>query len=423
MTEPIDLLPLLRSRLGEVSSPRLAERRVTITLTSAGRTTWTVDLDHGFAVARYGRPPRPDLTVHAPISVLADVISGRRSAASAFLAGSLTVRGDLSLALELDGLFPPPTASRSRWSRRPRSEQRDAATPRIRTGTVDAVGVPTFYIEAGPPHAPPLVLLHGLAATNASMLPLLEAFAPTHRVLAPDFPGHGGTPAASGSYAPERLAEWLETFLAATRATSERSAVLIGNSLGGRVAIEIALEHPEAVSGIVLLSPAVAFRRVRHFEPFVRLVRDEVATIKLPMPRPMVIRGLRSLFADSDALPEAWYDAAADEFLRVWGTRGSRYAMFSALRHIYLDQPFGESGFWDRLGGLTPPALFIWGKQDVLVTSNSSRYVTELLPNARSVVLDNCGHIPQFEQRERTNELIAEFLAGLTANRAPAQRR
>ena len=81
------------------------------------------------------------------------------------------------------------------------------------------------------------------------------------------------------------------------------------------------------------------------------------------------------------------------------GTRANRLATFSALRHIYLDEPFGDSGFWDRLPGLQPPALFLWGDRDVLVPAGFGRFVTEALPNARSVVLTTAGTYPSSSTR------------------------
>jgi len=143
-------------------------------------------------------------------------------------------------------------------------------------------------------------------------------------------------------------------------------------------------------------------------------VPDEIAALPVRVPRRMALRGLRGLFADPTCLPDAWYEAAIDEFVRVVSVRQNRLAIFSALRNIYLDEPFGESGFWDRLPTLKPPALFVWGDRDVLVPSGFARFVDEALPAGESVVLSACGHVPQFEQREQTVELVRDFLAGLS---------
>ncbi|HKC26730.1 MAG TPA: alpha/beta hydrolase, partial [Jatrophihabitans sp.] len=176
---------------------------------------------------------------------------------------------------------------------------------------------------------------------------------------------------------------------------------------------EAALNSPHEVRGLVLLCPAVAFRKLRQLVPFVRILPDELAALPVRIPRRMAMRGVRGLFADASRLPDTWYDAAIDEFVRVLSIRPNRLAIFSALRHIYLDEPFGEAGFWDRLPALEPPALFVWGQRDVLVPAAFARFVAEALPNGRSVVLPDCGHVPQFEHPERTGSLVRDFLAGL----------
>jgi pimeloyl-ACP methyl ester carboxylesterase len=167
------------------------------------------------------------------------------------------------------------------------------------------------------------------------------------------------------------------------------------------------------VRGLVLLCPAVAFRKLRQFVPLVRLVPDQLASLPLHLPRGVATRGLRNLFADPSRLPPTWYDSAIDEFARVLGIRANRLATFSALRHVYLDEPFGGSGFWDRLPELKPPALFLWGDRDVLVPAAFARWVHEALPEARSIVLDDCGHVPQFEHPELTVQYAMEFIDSL----------
>ena len=389
-----DLLPLLNERLFGLYSPLLADTTATILLTAGGMANWTVDVDRGRASARRGGPPAPTTTVQAPLGILNEVVSGTRSGVHAFLSGDLTVRGNLALALQLDGLFPGPADDLNRTT----------------TRSVRAGGIETFYLESGPPDAPPIVLVHGLGATNASMLPLIPPLSHHYRVLAPDLPGHGGTQATGARHAATYLGQWLAAFL---RETCDQPAVLVGNSLGGRTSLQTAFDTPELVRGLVLLCPAVAFRKLRQFVPFVRLVRDEVAAVPLRIPRGMAVRGLRGMFADPSRLPPAWYESAVDEFLRVLALRPNRLATFSAMRHIYLDKPFGEDGFWNRLPGLVPPALFLWGDRDVLVPSGFSRFVSAALPSAESVVIEDCGHVPQFEHPELTARLTAEFIAAL----------
>ena len=390
-----DLLPLLRDRLIGLYSPLLADTTATILFTAGGLATWTVDIDRGRASARVGAPAAPTTTVRASLPVLTAVVSGRRSGIEAFLAGDLTVRGNLALALQLDGLFPGDPTDDSRTI----------------TRSVHADGIETFYLESGPHDAPPVVLVHGLSATNASMLPMIPALAQSYRVLAPDLPGHGGTQATTSPHRAAYLGKWLAAFL---RETCSEPAVLVGNSLGGRTSLEAALTSPYEVRGLVLLCPAVAFRKLRQLVPFVRIVPDELASLPVHIPRRMAMRGLRNLFSDPSRLPQAWYEAAIDEFIRVISIRANRLATFSALRHIYLDEPFGESGFWDRLPQLRPPALFVWGDRDVLVPAGFARFVSDALPTAESVVLQDCGHVPQFEYPERTAQLTREFIEALT---------
>jgi pimeloyl-ACP methyl ester carboxylesterase len=391
-----DLLPLLRRRLLGLYSPLLADTTATILFTAGGLATWTVDVEQGRMSARRGSPHTATTTVRASLPVLHDVVAGTRSGVEAFLAGDLTVRGNLALALQLDGLFPGDPDDDSRTY----------------TRSVRAGGIETFYLESGPPTAPPVVLVHGLSATNASMLPLIPPLSGRYRVLAPDLPGHGGTQAPATAYGASYLGRWLTAFL---RETCDEPAVLVGNSLGGRTALQTALDSPDLVRGLVLLCPAVAFRKNRQFVPFVRLVPDGLVTLPLKLPRAVALRGLRSLFADPSRLPADWYDSAIDEFARVLGMRANRLATFSALRHVYLDEPFGDTGFWDRLPSLQAPALFLWGDRDVLVPSGFGRFVSEALPHAKSIVLDDCGHVPQFEHPELTARFTTDFIETLAS--------
>ena len=391
-----DLDALLHSRLRRGLSGTVLERRCgDIVLDAVDSGVWTVHLANGKGAVRRGAAPDPALVVHGSAAVLADVVSGRESGVTAFLDGRLVVRGDLSLALHLDGLFP---------------DTCDRPDHFATAKQITAMGVRTSYLEAGPRAAPPVLLLHGLGATNASMLPLLDDLAVDHRVLAPDLPGFGASAAPKGPYNPAWFAAWVEAFQSVT---ASRGAILIGNSLGGRISLECGLAHPKSVRGLVLITPSPAFRRLRQYVPLVRLVTPELARLPLPIPHRLVVAGIRVMFSEPDRLEPEWYDAAADEVVRVLSNRAHRVAFFSCARQIYLEDAYGKKGFWQRLPGLLPPALFLWGDHDRLVPSSFSRHVSDALPTAGSVVLEDCGHVPQFEHPETTMLMIRGFLEQL----------
>ena len=391
----LDTVLAMRLRRSLAGTP-LAARRATIVLDGGEAGVWTVDIGDGRGRARRGSTPDPTLLVHGSASELADVVSGRTSGVHAFLDGRITVRGDLALWLQLDSLL---------------EDSDDPSAPRGRE-TV-AMGVRTAYLEAGPPDAPPVVLLHGLGATNASMLPVLGDLARDHRVLAPDNPGFGASAAPSSPYTSAWFAAWLEAFQGAT---GSRGAVLVGNSLGGRIAIEAGLAHPRSVRAIVLLAPSPAFRSIRAFVPLVRLLPARVAGLPVPalsLTHSVVVESIRSMMSVPARMPQAWYDAAADEAVRVLRSPAHRVALLSCARQIYLEEAYGRDGFWARLPGLMPPTLFVWGDRDRLVPASFARHVADALPEAGSVVMEDCGHVPQFEHPAETMSLVRGFLSGL----------
>jgi pimeloyl-ACP methyl ester carboxylesterase len=356
--------------------------------------SWTLRLDDGAVGLDRGAPPNADCTVRTDPHTLTEVLNGELSGVQAFLDGRLIVRGNLALALLVDGAFDV--------------GERPASFPSARF--VDAAGVRTAYLDAGPRDAPPVLLLHGLGATNASMLPLLPELARDHRVVAPDLPGFGASAAPWWAYTFDDLARWLFAFQEATATTG---AVLVGNSLGGRVAIEAALLMPADVPGLVLLCPSPAFRRIRQFVPLVRMLHHDLSVVPMVFAHRFVVRVVRWMFSRPERLPAEWYDAAADEFQRVMRSVAHRRAFFACLRQIYLEEAHGERGFWDRLGSLHTPSLFIWGERDRLVPAGFERHVVAAVPGAHSVMLRDCGHVPQYEFADQTRALVRRFLRSL----------
>ena len=278
----------------------------------------SVRLRHG-RIGLFGN--RASTTLVGARETLETILRGEQSGIEAFLDGRVRVRGNIALALQLEGLF----ATKARPARFPR--------PR----TIRAAGVDTFYLEAG--SGPPVILLHGLGATNASMLPTLWDLARDHRVLAPDLPGFGESGKPLRAYDAAFFARWLEAFM---DATGIRRAHLVGNSMGGRIALEAGLRIPSRLERLVLLAPGVAFIKGRQYVPLVRLLRPEMALVPVLLNHWEIVQAARSLFAKPERLQPEWYDSFADEFLRVWASPRARIAFFSAARQIYLDQPAGD---------------------------------------------------------------------------------
>jgi pimeloyl-ACP methyl ester carboxylesterase len=384
---------LFTTRLHQGVEAALAEESGAVVFDAPPVGAWTVRLDRGRVRLVRGRARRPRAVITADPATLAAVLDGRLSGVEAYLDHGLTVRGDLALALQMDGAFDV--------------GERPVTHPVVRTATV--LGARASYLEAGPVDAPVAVLLHGLGATNASMLPILDDLARDHRVIAPDFPGFGASAAPRWRYRASDLAAWLRGFADAVGAAR---ATLIGNSLGGRVAIEAGLAAPETVERLVLLCPSPAFRRFRQLVPFIRLLPPDLAVTRPVLPHRLLVAVIRSFLAEPERLPRPWYDSAADEYLRVMRDYRHRRAFYAALREIYLEPAYGDDGFWERLPGLAVPALFVWGERDWLVPSAFAEHVTRALPQAESVVLPDCGHVPQFELPQETTQLIRTFLAG-----------
>jgi pimeloyl-ACP methyl ester carboxylesterase len=381
----------LRARIARPSE-RAAQRKARFVFDAGPAGAWTVDIDEGDVSLARGRGARPTATVFSDPATLVDVLHGRVAGVQAFLEGRLLLRGNIALTLELDDLLHP--------------EERDPRSPRCHR--VTAAEVDSFYLEAGRRGAPPVVLLHGLGATSSSFLPVMWDLARDHHVISVDLPGFGESDKPLRRLRPAYLARWMVAFL---DAVALPRASLVGNSMGGRVSLEVGLRAPHRVEKLVLLAPSMAWRRYRAAAGLVQLMRPELAALPLPVLHRFVVRFVRSLFAHPSRLPAPAMNAAADEFVRIFATARGRIAFFHAAREIYLESPHGTHGFWERLPGLKPPALFIFGDKDWMVPRAFLRHVRDALPTATCETFHDCGHIPQYEFPERTSARIRAFLA------------
>lgn len=362
---------------------------VQIRLSDVGR-TWEVELREHACKVRTSPRGRPDVVIGTDAATWLALREGTLSGLDAFRRRLLWARGDLDVAVGFEGLFRLPG---------------DRA-PLLRVHDVRVRGARISCLTAGhgPSHA---ILIHGLGGAKSSFYETVAALAPDHTVHAIDLPGFGASSKPLASYDPGFFARHV---LRLMDALAIDRADLVGNSMGGRVALETGLLAPSRVRTLSLLAPSMAFRRGRELVPLARVMRPELAVLP-PVFRPQQIRdSFWRMIARPDRVDPALADIAADEFLRTHRSAAARIAFYAAARQIYLEAPHGPNGFWTRLEMLRPPALFVWGGEDRLVPARFSRHVGEALPEATQVVLPECGHVPQIELPEQTHELLREFI-------------
>jgi pimeloyl-ACP methyl ester carboxylesterase len=355
---------------------------------------WDVLLDQdGALLVPAGGGGRPDALLAADLPTWRRIADDTRAAMDAYRGGRLTVRHNLHLAIGLLAAISP--------RQRGRLEVHCVSTSHGRVSTLQA-GV-----------GEPVVMIHGLGATKASFLPTISALAPSFRTVAIDLPGFGeAEKPLRAAYDPPFFARSVVDALDELRLPRVH---LVGHSLGGRVALEMAMRHPERLQSVTLMTPSMAWRRTRPWAPYLRLLRPELGILQ-PAPRALMDPLIRHLVPGAD---HGWGAVAVDEFLRGFLDPRGRAAFYAAARSIYLEEPGGPEGFWERLKAVSTPALFIWGRQDRLVPAGFARHVKAALPAAQHLVLDS-GHVPQLERPAELHAAMRRFLVQHPSRARPA---
>lgn len=271
---------------------------------------------------------------------------------------------------------------------------------------IDADGLSVHYKERGQGE-PGLVLLHGFAASVFTWREVLDQLADYGRVVAYDRPAFGLTERPVGDLQPNVYAPDYQPQLVVglMDKLGMEEAVLVGNSAGGAVAIQTALDHPQRVRALILVDPAV------YTSPGAPApLRPLLNTPQADHLGPLFARQIQDWGYEFGRM--AWHDPSGftDE---VW--EGYRKPLRADNWDRALWQFTASSGYTglaerlDRLAALkTLPVLVITGENDRIVPPEDSIRLAGELPNAELVVIPNCGHVPQ-------EECPAEFMAAVDA--------
>jgi pimeloyl-ACP methyl ester carboxylesterase len=264
------------------------------------------------------------------------------------------------------------------------------------------------FVDTGGTGRPVIVFVHGLSGTWQNWLLNIPAFMDGHRVIALDLPGFGESPMPREEISIQGYARILDELLGALGVAS---AVVVGNSMGGFVAAELALSFSTRVERLVLVSAAGLSIEEYRRTPLLVGARIWAGTATWVgarghsvVTRPRARRlGLQLIVR----YPERLSPALTYELTRGAGTPGFVPAMQALLSY----------GFRDKLARIEVPTLVVWGCNDMLVPRGDARdYVRLIGDNARREMFEDTGHLTMVERPSRFNRLLADFVAG---ERAP----
>lgn len=276
--------------------------------------------------------------------------------------------------------------------------------PRHLTVKLHSRSVSTAVYEAeGPEERLPVVLLHGLGAWSYTWRHLLPALGALRRALAVDLLGHGYSDSPlGGDYSPRGLFRHLESTL---EALGIERAVWAGNSLGGGLGLLAAMERPESVGGLILLSPAgypqklprnlaimqwPGLTRLFQFFPARLIVKD------------MLLR----VFHRPDLMPPDLIERYAAPLT----DRRRRRAVLEAAASIW---PEDLEAIAARIPDIKAPTLIIWGEEDRITPPELAHRYLQEIAGSRLVMLSSSGHAPQEERPQETAAEILSFLQSL----------
>lgn len=265
---------------------------------------------------------------------------------------------------------------------------------------LDVAGMRVHYRDEGPRDAPVLLCLHGTFSSLHTWDGWVEELTDEYRVVRPDLPGHGLTgPHPEDDYTMAAYVAFVEAFL---DELGIEACVVAGNSRGGEIAWQYALDHPERVPALVLVD-SMGFP-MAFDSPFgiIELPWLPNAIARLT-PRRLVRRSVRDVYGDparvSEDLVDRYHDLVRRQENRDAGVELVRRDVNAVHRH-------------EELADLTVPTLVLWGEEDYLIPPWFGEDFAETIPDAELVTYEDAGHTPMEEIPERTAADVRRFLDG-----------
>ncbi|HEV8596985.1 MAG TPA: alpha/beta fold hydrolase [Candidatus Dormibacteraeota bacterium] len=290
----------------------------------------------------------------------------------------------------------------------------------VRSGFLDIGSLRVHHMHGG--RGTPVVFIHGLGSSGyMEWRRNLESVASRHRVYAPDLPGYGRTDKPRVRYTIPYFARFIRRYI---KERGLRSVALVGASLGGRVALEVALEESRLVSKLVLVNTLGLGR------PRVRVVQAAYGLVTIPRvgeavmgfardaltwaPRTMVRRFAARYSGASADLTQTLDDGYLSDLREMYAIDGYRSAYLSTIRSLVNPRALfgGHHDVTRRLNELKIPVQLIWGADDPLFPLAHAERAQSLIGRATLAVIEGAGHTPQAERPEEFNRVLHRFLDG-----------
>jgi 2-hydroxymuconate-semialdehyde hydrolase/2-hydroxy-6-oxo-octa-2,4-dienoate hydrolase len=267
----------------------------------------------------------------------------------------------------------------------------------LKPRTIDAAGIQTSYLEAGA--GEPIVMLHGSGPGVSGMANWqhnIGALSRRFRVLAPDIVGFGATKRPDDIV--YSLRTWTDHVWAFLDAHGIQKTAIVGNSLGGRIALQMATDSPHRITKMVLMgAPGVGMT-----------LTEGLAALRAYQPSHDAMRDLlRNYFAVDPAMITDDLVAIRYEASIADGAYEAYRAMFFDPRHDGSELGITE----DEVRAITTPALLVHGREDKVVPMQVSVTMLGLLSNADLHVFSACGHWTQIERADEFSALISDYLS------------
>ena len=291
-------------------------------------------------------------------------------------------------------------------------------TKLVRSGFLDVGSLRVHHMQGG--RGTPVIFIHGLGSSGyMEWRRNLETVAERHRVLAPDLPGYGRTDKPRVRYTIPYFARFIRSYM---EESGLRSAALIGASLGGRVALEVALEEPKRVRKLVLVNtlglgrPQVRMAQIAYSlvtiprvgEAVMGLARDALTWA----PRTVVRRFAARYSGTGADLALTMDDGYLSDLREMYALEGYRSAYLSTVRSLVNPRAIfgGHHDVTRRLNELKIPVQLIWGANDPLFPLAHAERARSMIERASLAVIDGAGHTPQAERPEEFNRVLHRFL-------------